>query len=404
MTPPDGPAGVLARARGRRRGGAAADPPSGRRPLVYLVATAGFPNFGDELIARAWLRYLAERAPEADVWLDCPFPGSAQALLADAHPRLRCTDTLFRVCWEAPDDEPWSAAAHVAAAVATHGVAPRWIPGLRVLEAADSLHVLGGGWVNELWPRHVGVLSGVVATARRTGARTAVTGQGLLPLSESGRQVVAALLADVGTVDVRDRGSLAAAGPAAGLSGDDAWLADPAEVLWQDGPFAGSDVVVCVQADLGEGSPGTLAAQVLAQLRHWDADPARVSVVECIPPGDRGVFTLLEPVLPGLRFVPFVDVWAHGLPVAPQQRWVSTRFHPHLLAASAGAWGVAVDIRPGYYDHKHGSLVDAGSDWAVAQPGAAPLDAPPRWSGLSDAAPQLRRGKRELADSIYCWL
>ena len=50
--------------------------------LIYLVAPTGFPNFGDEYIAAAWLRTLARRRPGARVVLDCPNPGSAVNLNA----------------------------------------------------------------------------------------------------------------------------------------------------------------------------------------------------------------------------------------------------------------------------------------------------------------------------------
>ena len=33
------------------------------RPVVYLIGTSGHPNYGDELIAAGWLRFLARTAP-----------------------------------------------------------------------------------------------------------------------------------------------------------------------------------------------------------------------------------------------------------------------------------------------------------------------------------------------------
>ena len=47
---------------------------------VYLVASGGNPNYGDELIVAGWLRFLAENRPHASVWLDCPQHGLASAL------------------------------------------------------------------------------------------------------------------------------------------------------------------------------------------------------------------------------------------------------------------------------------------------------------------------------------
>ena len=66
------------------------------REMVYLVAPSGNPNYGDEFILRAWLRYLARVRPDADVVVDCHTPGQAAVLLRRCHPRLTfvCTVSL----------------------------------------------------------------------------------------------------------------------------------------------------------------------------------------------------------------------------------------------------------------------------------------------------------------------
>lgn len=127
-------------------------PPSagGARRVHYLVGPSGYPDFGDELIAATWLRYLAGTDPEADVWLDTHSPGPAQVLLGDLHPRLRCTDTLWRLCGEAPSGEPAEVAEWVEAAVHDPGLAPRWDAGIELLGRTDVLHLIGGGYLNAL--------------------------------------------------------------------------------------------------------------------------------------------------------------------------------------------------------------------------------------------------------------
>ena len=98
------------------------------RPLYYLVGTSGHPNYGDELIAATWLRYLARIAPDCEVWLDCPNPGPAEVLLGDLHPHVRFVDTLWRLCWAAPSNEPWEVngfvqrAVHEPVELSAHGV------------------------------------------------------------------------------------------------------------------------------------------------------------------------------------------------------------------------------------------------------------------------------------------
>jgi Polysaccharide pyruvyl transferase len=367
----------------------------------YLIGTAGHPNVGDELITRTWLRVLAERDPDTDVWLDCPNPAGAQALLAGEHPRLRCVDTVYRLCWEAPSDDPWDVAAFVATALDDHGQAPRWLPGLRTLAGARTVHLLGGGYVNDVWPRHLGLLA-VLDWAARRGIRTAMTGQGLAPLAEDHATLARRLAGRIDVVDVRDRTTASLLGRPEALSGDDLWLADLGSLVDRDRAQE-FDAVVCVQGDLLT-TEVALVERCLRHLEGWDVDPGRTAVVECIPRVDRGVFDRLRCLLPGLRFVPWIDVLDRGFPAGPHQRWFSTRFHPHLVAAWAGARGVAVPVHPGYYDVKHASLIEAGTGWRLSHPGDGevdPLSGPQSTATLLRTAERIRARKLEVAGRLY---
>ncbi|HEV7725978.1 MAG TPA: polysaccharide pyruvyl transferase family protein [Modestobacter sp.] len=369
--------------------------------MFYLISTAGHPNVGDELITRTWLRELAQRAPEAEVWLDCPHPSGAQALFAGEHPRLRCVDTLFRLCAEAPADTPWDVAAFVSSALDDHGLAPRWVPGLRVFSRASTVHLLGGGYVNSMWPRQIGLLAALHWAAGR-GASTAATGQGFSPLSSEHISLVRRLLERVDRVDVRDDVSAEAIGRPASRSGDDLWLAELDSLVDAD-RAPELDALVCVQGDLLEVSEERLTAQCMDHLRLWDVDPARTAVVECIPRVDRPIFDRLRHLLPGLQFIPWVDVLERGLPAGRHQRWFSSRFHPHMIAARAGARGVAVPVRAGYYDVKHGSLLDAGSDWRLLSAEAPVVDGLTRQptGRLAASGQRIREVKLAFADGLY---
>lgn len=89
-----------------------------------------------------------------------------------------------------------------------------------------------------------------------------------------------------------------------------------------------------------------------------------------------------------------------GLTPRAGQRWLSTRFHPHLIAAAAGAWGVAVPIRTGYYDTKHRSLVDLGSGWTITnEPTDLSAAHEPGWP--RDRVKKLTAVKADVARAIY---
>ncbi|GAA5057709.1 polysaccharide pyruvyl transferase family protein [Nocardia callitridis] len=365
-------------------------------PLYYLVGPAGHPNYGDELITAGWLRYLSTVAPEATVWVDTHSPGPAQVLLGELHPRVRFTDTLWRLCWEAPSEDPWEVADWVRRAVDDPGLAPRWDRGIALLHRAQVIHLLGGGYINRIWPRHIGLLAGAAAAARAPETRGAVTGLGLFPESEGTAQLLRATAAEFEIADVRDRKTAELLGVDPGV--DDAFLTPPvirADV--EDPP----EVMLCLQSDLVEFDLGVLASAVLRTLDAWVISPERIGVVEAIPGGDRQVFDLIQHHLPGARFYPFVEVWEHGLPVVPGQTWLTTRFHMHLVAAMSGATGVAIPISADFYGTKHHSLVELGSGWTILDD-IHQIPQRPSGTGFEASTIEAARGaKRDLARAIY---
>ena len=367
------------------------------QPLYYLVAPAAHPNYGDELIVAGWLRHLADIAPDATVWVDTHSPGPAQVLLGELHPRVRFTDTLWRLCLEAPSDEPWEVAAWVRRAVNDPGLAPRWDRGIALLSQADVFHVLGGGYINQIWPRHVGLLAGVAEVARKTGARSAATGLGVIPPPPGAAQLLRATASEFDIVEVRDQASADLLG--VGLGVDDVFLAQPQ--LRADEEDPAPEVMLCLQSDLLDIDIGVLASTVLRILQTWQVSPEQVGVVEAIPGVDRRVFDLIEHQIPGARFYPFVEVWEHGLPVSTGQTWISTRFHIHLVAAMVGVGGVAIPINTNFYATKHRSLTELGSGWTVLDE-LDHVPERPRTQGFdASVVERCRKQKRALATAIY---
>lgn len=370
----------------------------------YLVAPAGYPNYGDELIAAGWLRHLAETAPDARVWLDTHSPGPAQVLLGDLHPNVRFTDTLWRICTEAPSADPWEVAAWAQDVVHNPGMLARWHHPISLLQEVDVLHVLGGGYINNLWPTHIGLLAGAAAAVRRSGGRAAMAGQGLMPPVEGSAALLRALADRFEVVDVRDEASADLLCSTPGV--DDAFLTigTGAGLITPEQAWPGEEppeVLVCAQSDLVDGGAGQLAGLLLSTLRAWRVPPEKVCVVEGIPQVDREIFALFEHELPGARFYPFADVWDQGLPVGPAQTWLSTRFHVHMAAAAGGANGVAISVSPGYYDTKHGSLAALGSGWTVLEDLDEVPERPAGGGFDPEALARFRQSKLRLAKAVY---
>ena len=444
---------------------AAADARWGRprdesRP-IYLVAPAGHPNHGDEQLLAGWLRYLRHRLPGTPVVVDCHTPGQAAVLHHAEHPDVLFTDTLWRLAGECP--EAAVAIGFCREAVTDLGVRPALASGVELLRSASVIHLIGGGYVNDQWPHHLGVAAGAGEAGRLAGARVVATGQGLTPCADV--SLLADALSGFDLVTVRDAASrdlLTGSDLPVHLVGDDGWLALSGGAgieagdhpVYSDDPHATRDLVLCAQSDLAD--PEVLAEAVARILVEWEVPGERITVVESIPGGDRVVWDLVRaradaaradaaraaapradgPAghdaadrdddaddardddddevgralaaldLPQAHFVPFQHLWSSGLPARSGQVWLTTRFHPHLFAAARGASGVALLTGSAYYDVKHGSLAAAGSPWATVAASDVVVDSPvpplPTAGGFaSPAVSALIAAAKALADEIY---
>lgn len=327
---------------------------------IYLIAPSGNPNFGDEFIAASWLRYLAKTQPETPVYLDCPQPGLAQSLFSEFHSKLRVTNTLWRAAGDAaalPLDEQ---GARVSQLVTNLG-SPHYDLGLLQLRQAKSLHLLGGGYLNSVWPQHYSLIDGMRAVHELTGARLFATGLGLMPDSAEGNTDSSSLFHGFEYASARDSDSARAFGLSNGI--DDAFLGVSSEI--GRNTLAANSLCICIQSDTVDDGFLDYAVEIAREhIQRAQNEGRSVYYFEAIPGGDRIAFERLDGLIPESNFVPFTDTWSNGLPLSPKQTWLTTRFHFHLLAAAAGASGTVLGAKTGYYDVKHKSVLDLGSGWS----------------------------------------
>ena len=368
------------------------------RPVFYLVSAAGVPNFGDEFITRAWLDWLNRRHPEADVWLDCIEPGRASHLFAGTHPRLATTNTLWQLAHINSVPDPRANAERAAQSVRMLGT-PQMDLGLEMLRTVSSVHLLGGGYLNAVWPANLALVGAVAQLARSFGIRAFATGQGFLPLATEVHGWLRAQLAEFDYVESRDAEGALSLGVKRGV--DDAFLAfgSPRPIYTsQDVP----DVMVLMQGDFLSGGDAVGTEESLVRFVERFAPHGRFGIAEGLPPVDARFADPLRERFPDAEFYPFMRLWQEGLPMRGGQKWLTSRFHFHLLAAAAGAAGTVVDVRPGYYSVKHRLLLDLGTGWTLADDlGAAEVPEPARNSGFVGEVAVLEREKDAVARSLY---
>ncbi len=363
----------------------------------YLVAAAGSPNYGDDFIARAWLRFLATEHPHVPVWLDCLDPGVASIMLGAEHPNVHFTNTLWGLTHLAGGSEQESMRPRMQHFSRELGT-PRLDLGVEALRSVRSIHLVGGGYLNDIWVRNLGIVNAVAELHRAFGVRVFATGQGLLPNAALGSPGLADDLAQFEFLEARDSAGAAASHAQLGL--DDAFLDFDGAIAETAKP---PRAVVLVQGDfIEEGAWADLEDAVHRFARSYAGEDGEgLAFLEFYPPLDSQRWPSIGARYPQAEFVPFQRLWQEGLPIVLGQHWFTTRFHGHLLAAANGASGVAVSVSTDYYATKHQSLVEVGTAWRVL-----PLDDLAEITTASDPAfpdiaAEYRTRKLTTARSLY---
>lgn len=371
------------------------------RPIIYLIGASGVPNYGDELITAGWLRYYAEVLPETEVWVDGPRPGQSSVLHGGIHPRARFVDTLYHGCWNAPSEEVEELLDFGDRVANDPGLLPREATGIEELQRVALVHVMGGAYLNGLWPRHLLLLGAARAIARANGVPAVLTGAALTPLPKVGADALLKLLSDFDVLDVRDQATLKALSdsvPHVSYTGDDALLFAGRDYLNHQTPHK---VLIAVQNDMLTAPLEQVADYVTRTLQLWNVEESRVTIVESLPPDDISLFPLLSESLPNVEVLPFSHLWRSHFPAAPRARWIATRYHAHLMGAIAGGWGVMLPVGGDGATSSPSDLIEQGSGWALAQDLENPIPAN-RSVGIAFGGklPQMRSAKQAVATTI----
>ena len=283
-----------------------------------------------------------------------------------------------------------------------HLGSPRYDLGLVAMRRATTYHVVGGGYVNGLWPHHLQLLRAGLRLRELSGTRLVATGIGLTPLARE--ELLAKVLGAYDHASARDAVSAAAAGIP--QSADDSLLGLDRIAGFRRGGHTGGgargDVWVCLQSDMITDEDFETAVAAVRELLTGPRIAGRtVRYLEAIPGVDRIAFDRLSDLIGEESFVPFMTLWRDGFPAGHDQTWITSRFHLHLLAAATGAEGVVVEPNEHYYRSLHGSLVESGTGWAVAPHGSATLPEPTVAGRFRGQAAASHEAKRAEAAAVY---
>lgn len=392
--------------------------PDSVRKIRYLISPAGVPNFGDELITRSWLRYLAEVEPDSEVWLDCISPSRASHLFYDDHPNLHITSTAWSLVWNAQDavgiTEYGEQRALVAKWVRKLGTPKEDLGIIRMLEA-DSIHLLGGGYINDRWEANHALLPYMASVAKEvSGMELFATGLGVAPWDEGDPRlpVLRNALSGFDYVSLREGQSAELVGTGK-VGSDDAWLAFAPEcdkgLMFAKGKrddleAYASRAYVAIHPTVSEVGGAYVMGRVVDALLASGVDPHEgITLVEAITPDDSRYLDELRDAWAGeVTLLPFSVLWREGFPGGKDAVWITSRYHMHLVGAATGARGVAVMGGDGYYDIKHGALLDAGTGWPTLRLGEGDGEVgAARNGGFGRLARSLTVKKRKEAKELY---
>src|SRR5690606_11820926 len=121
---------------------------------------------------------------------------------------------------------------------------PRLDIALTQLRGASSIHILGGGYLSEIWPRNLGLIAAAAELRRSCRFPSLAAGQGLLPAGDPTPELIEDIR-QFRYFEARDQASAEKFGVDHGL--DDAFLGVPFLESWSG---AVPELVVLLQGDL----------------------------------------------------------------------------------------------------------------------------------------------------------
>ncbi|MBH1928460.1 polysaccharide pyruvyl transferase family protein [Serratia rubidaea] len=334
----------------------------------YLVSAAGMPNFGDDMLTRYWIEELQQRFPGCTIYLDAV----DAVVAAKLFPHIKCVDYLWRLAQALGNDGSIE-----------DKFSDRYTMPLRerlmseVFNSVESIHLLGGGYINELWGANRRLVELVAYFGKINQIHCYATGLGLLPLSSENAAKMAPFIRKFTQFDVRDKASYDVLAPfelpALNFSGDD-YFSFPLHPVGNIVPQESATLHLCIHTELSENE--VLTADLLALLQpvaaHFCQHNANATIrfYEFRPGSDGVFFQQVQKLLPTVEFVTFEQIWQDGLAFSTHDYCISSRFHFQVIAASLGVAGVSLSWSD-YYDNKFSSLKQI-SDWPVLRPDVAP--------------------------------
>lgn len=329
----------------------------------YLISAAGMPNYGDDMLTRGWINFLRIKYPKCIIYLDALDPIVAMSL----YDNVNCVNYLWQLAQALGHD------GDIASKFTDEYLIPKRERLMtEVFNEVESIHLVGGGYINELWDANLRLIELVSYFASKHEVPAYATGLGLQPLSSENAEKQIQFIDKFTIFDVRDPASYEVLNQflpnKISFIGDDYFcfpVSDVVKLVESTMPI----LRLCIHNELrDENNDDELFLVEICRVIEGFIEkyPSSPIVFYEFRPGSDGVFYMnIKNRFPQVEMVFFEEIWKNGLFFSVKDYFVSTRFHFQLIVSSLGLSGLSY-YWSDYYKNKFESLCDV-SNWTAYQ-------------------------------------
>lgn len=340
---------------------------------LYLVGNGGGPNFGADLIGRVWVEYLAKKYPNRTIWLDTRNAGVTAGYFSK-YKNVKAVDTFWKLRnLSASAGESIESRIEWLNKKIKYAGTPKYDIHLKNIENnVESIHFIGGGYVNSIWPDNLLLFAqAAFLKEKNLSIKVYITGAGLMPASDNFSQMFKKITKTFDFIEGRDSRTAKELNVTNGI--DDVWMSFSDKLqdnkpVWKRNEV-NPDIMLLIQKDFNYGKEQSLLETAIDIIRHQPnfSSDTTIGVAEAIPATDYWAFPAIKKEFSdnNVSFYSFQNLWENGFPAGENTTWITTRFQYHLIGSSFGSKGIVLTTGSKYYDIKHTSLINNGTGWNI---------------------------------------
>ena len=329
---------------------------------IYIVSIAGYPNFGDDLILKNWISFIRSVSNNCEIIIDVPEVSNVITYYNNMN--IKTTSTVWNIIWSTEFSGDFNHYYELIKSTLNNRFHHLRNAILNLLDA-DVFHIVGGGFINKIWPQNLGMVYIGYYLKQRFNTVCYITGNSFYPFPPL-HSNLDIFLSSYDYAESRDEQSHKRYKINYGF--DDCYL-DSYRCFanYQDNlKHLYADVFICLQSDL---ITNEFYATAIESLRNLILSlmtlNKSIAYIEAIPGIDHKAYLELSDLIPQKNLILANDVLRQSFPIREDQIWFSSRYHHHLLASMRGCRGCALVINNDYYFNKHDSLLKNGTGWSL---------------------------------------